>query len=93
MLGVVAKTGGNGAATTPALYLAMANSCAVIGTAYTSPHMNFCFVDRDAYYLNTAVLITKANMALFASLQSRTHEVWARFFASSMKDDLRYAPL
>jgi hypothetical protein len=77
---------------TPALYLAMANSCAVIGTAYTSPHMNFCFVDRDAYYLNTAVLITKANMALFASLQSRTHEVWARFFASSMKDDLRYAP-
>jgi hypothetical protein len=25
-------------------------------------------------------------------LQSRVHEVWARFFASSMKDDLRYTP-
>ena len=25
-------------------------------------------------------------------LQSRTHEVWARFSSSSMKDDLRYAP-
>ncbi|MEO1175185.1 MAG: type IIL restriction-modification enzyme MmeI, partial [Myxococcota bacterium] len=30
--------------------------------------------------------------AAFAALQSRTHEVWARFFASSMKDDLRYTP-
>ena len=25
-------------------------------------------------------------------MQSRIHEVWARFFASSMKDDLRYTP-
>lgn len=28
----------------------------------------------------------------FSVLQSRTHEVWARFMASSMKDDLRYTP-
>ena len=28
----------------------------------------------------------------FAILQSRLHEVWARFMASSMKDDLRYTP-
>ena len=27
-----------------------------------------------------------------ALLQSRPHEVWARFFGSSMKDDLRYTP-
>ena len=27
-----------------------------------------------------------------AVLQSRLHELWARFFSSSMKDDLRYAP-
>jgi hypothetical protein len=30
--------------------------------------------------------------APFAVMQSRIHEVWARFFASSMKDDLRYTP-
>ena len=34
-------------------------------------------------------LPTKAHLAL---LQSRVHEVWARFLASSMKDDLRYTP-
>jgi hypothetical protein len=25
-------------------------------------------------------------------LQSRAHEIWARFFSSSMKDDVRYTP-
>jgi hypothetical protein len=30
--------------------------------------------------------------ATLAILQSRVHEVWARFFSSSMKDDLRYSP-
>jgi hypothetical protein len=30
--------------------------------------------------------------APFAVMQSRIHEAWARFFASSMKDDLRYTP-
>jgi hypothetical protein len=30
--------------------------------------------------------------ARFAVLQCRPHEVWARFFASSLKDDLRYTP-
>jgi hypothetical protein len=28
----------------------------------------------------------------FTALQSRPHETWARFFASSMKDDLSYTP-
>ena len=30
--------------------------------------------------------------AAFCILQSRPHETWARFFGSSMKDDLRYTP-
>ncbi len=30
--------------------------------------------------------------AAFCALQSRLHEIWARFFGSSMKDDLRYTP-
>ena len=29
---------------------------------------------------------------LFASLQCRVHEFWARFFCVTMKDDLRYTP-
>lgn len=32
------------------------------------------------------------SFGLFGSIQSRIHEVWTRFFASSMKDDQRYTP-
>ena len=32
------------------------------------------------------------SFAAFCALQSRTHEIWARFLGSSMKDDLRYTP-
>jgi hypothetical protein len=38
------------------------------------------------------VVFTFDAVAAFAILQSRIHEVWARFFASSMKDDMRYTP-
>jgi hypothetical protein len=31
-------------------------------------------------------------MSAFAVLHSRAHEVWARFFASSLEDRLRYTP-
>jgi len=31
-------------------------------------------------------------MSSLAAMQCRVHEAWARFFGSSMKDDLRYTP-
>lgn len=38
------------------------------------------------------VVFPNASMQMFAVLQSRVHELWARFFSSSMKDDMRYVP-
>jgi hypothetical protein len=38
------------------------------------------------------VIFTFSEFSPFAVMQSRIHEIWARFFSSSMKDDLRYAP-
>lgn len=43
------------------------------------------------YSEQLVVFPLSANVA-FCALQSRAHEVWARFFSSSMKDDLRYTP-
>jgi hypothetical protein len=43
-------------------------------------------------YANTLDIVAVANFVSFAVLQSRAHELWARFFSSSMKDDLRYTP-
>jgi hypothetical protein len=38
------------------------------------------------------VVFVNEHYSFFAIIQSRTHEIWARFFGSSMKDDLRYTP-
>jgi hypothetical protein len=41
-------------------------------------------------FAHTLNVFPKSTNATFAILQSRTHEVWARRFGSSMKTDLRY---
>ena len=43
-------------------------------------------------YTEQLVVIANQALANLAILQSRPHEIWARFFSSSMKDDLRYTP-
>jgi hypothetical protein len=57
-----------------------------------TPHVAFALVDSQACFANTLAVFALSTHAAFAALQSRVHEVWARFFASSMKDDLRYTP-
>jgi hypothetical protein len=56
------------------------------------PHMAFAFLPSGMVYANTLDVVAFSSFAPFAVLQSRIHEIWARFFSSSMKDDLRYAP-
>lgn len=43
-------------------------------------------------YSHGIAVIASDSIPLFGVLQSRIHETWARFFASSMKDDIRYTP-
>jgi hypothetical protein len=57
-----------------------------------SGHLAFAFVSRDVVVGAPHNLLTFGDYSTFALLQSRTHEVWARLFGSSMKDDLRYTP-
>jgi hypothetical protein len=57
-----------------------------------TPHMSFAFLNSRMIFANTLAIIAFETNSAFCILQSRIHEVWARFFASSMKDDLRYTP-
>lgn len=57
-----------------------------------TPHLSFAFLPVEMVFANTLDVISKDTYAAFCALQSRPHEVWVRFFASSMKDDLRYTP-
>ncbi len=55
---------------------------------------NFCInrVENKYLFADSTVVFGYDIYAPFTVLQSRIHEIWARFFSSSMKDDLRYAP-
>jgi len=64
----------------------------VIVRPRVASHHAFMCVSSDKIVSNSANVICSESMALFAALQSRPHEMWARFFSSSMKDDLRYTP-
>ena len=64
----------------------------VLALARVSQHLALAFVDVDMIHSEQLVLIADASDATFAVLQSRVHEIWARFFSSSLGDGLRYAP-
>jgi hypothetical protein len=52
----------------------------------------FAFLPTRMIHSDQLIVFAFHRYAAFCVLQSRPHEVWARFFASSMKDDLRYTP-
>ena len=52
----------------------------------------FAFIPNRMVYAETTIVFPSGTYAAFCALQSRPHEIWARFFSSSLKDDLRYAP-
>jgi hypothetical protein len=75
------------------LYRAISSHSRVIAiNCGACPHMAFALVPTGTVFAHSLDIIAFSTFAPFAVLQSRVHEVWARFFSSSMKDDLRYTP-
>lgn len=61
-------------------------------TAQTGKHRAFAFLPATYVYDQTLTVFSFESTSAFSILQSRPHELWARFFGASMKDDLRYTP-
>lgn len=57
-----------------------------------SPQLGVASLRANMVFAESLVVFAFQEMQVFSFLQSRPHEIWARFFSSSMKDDLRYAP-
>ena len=77
----------------PGLYTATAPLDRVLAVnCGATPHMAFAELPTGTIFAHTLAIFALSTKAHFALLQSRVHEVWARFLASSMKDDLRYTP-
>jgi hypothetical protein len=57
-----------------------------------SKGLSFAHLPANSVFSHGLAVFPLETHAAFAALQSRVHELWARFFGSSMKDDLRYTP-
>jgi hypothetical protein len=76
----------------PGLQAAAAGLERVLLTARVSNSFAFVFLPGGMVYNEKIVVFPFSNAAPFAALQSRPHEIWARFFSTTLKDDLQYTP-
>lgn len=77
---------------TPALYAAVRGLPRVLCCSLTGSHIALTFLPSDLIFDQTLVVFALSDVGSFSVLQSRVHEIWARFFGATMKDDPRYNP-
>lgn len=73
------------------LYKAISGRDFVFGVnCGASPHLAIAKLPARTVFANSLVIFSFDEIRFLSVVQSRIHEVWARSFSSSMKDDLRY---
>ena len=76
----------------PSLFAALSRMERTLVLSEVSPHLSLVFLPSNIVFAHTLKVLLVEESSGFSTLQSRVHEIWARFFGSSMKDDLRYTP-
>ena len=62
------------------------------GAAATTKHLNFSALPVSYVFTHAIKIFTTDRWDLYAVAQSTIHEVWARKYSGSLKQDLRYSP-
>jgi len=57
-----------------------------------SPHLALARVSAQQTFSHSLTILAIERMEGFCVLQCRAHEIWARMFTSTLKDDLSYSP-
>ena len=74
------------------LYAAIDGLDRVSAISMVGQHAAFAFLPSRTVFAHSLAVIPLDTHAAFCALQSRPHEIWARFFGSSLEDRLRYTP-
>ena len=77
---------------TPALYRELTKCSNCFALSRVSPHLAVAMLSATLVPSDRLAVFPGSNWSLFAMLQSQVHEIWARFFGSTLKDDLMYSP-
>jgi hypothetical protein len=62
----------------------------LVANRAAAKYLIFSFVPANCVYADSLYVFSDSTFAHFAIVQSRVHELWARMFGTSMKDDLTY---
>ena len=76
----------------PKLYDSIASLERVLVSPQTSAYRTFAFLTNGMVYDQTLIVSPFDTYAAFCVLQSRPHELWARFCGLSLRDDPVYTP-
>jgi len=76
----------------PELQAAIAGLERVVIIPRVSQYASFTFLPAEAVFSEQLIIFPFDDHACFCALQSRPHEIWARFFGSTLEDRLRYTP-
>lgn len=76
----------------PGLYRTISALNRVLVMSRVSAHLALTFLPSGMVYSIECNVFAFSECGPFTVLQSRLHEVWARFFASTLEDRLRYTP-
>ena len=77
---------------TPALFAALSNVPRALALSRVGNAFTWSFLPASTVMSERLFIVTSQCFATLTCVQSRVHEVWARFNGSTLKDDLMYAP-
>jgi hypothetical protein len=77
---------------TPALFAAVEGLDRVLACSLVSNKIQFAFLPTGYVYSHKLGIFPNSSIKFFVVMQSNVHEVWARQFSSTMKDDVNYSP-
>lgn len=80
------------AETRPGLTEALNRASRVILLSRVAQHLAFVYSTPEIIFSEQLVVFVTATDQFFAVIQSRPHDIWARFFSSSLEERLRYTP-
>ena len=75
----------------PALYTAISSLDRVLAISQVTKHMAFSFLPRDMVFSHRLYIFADDRVSFFSVVQSSLHDVWSRFFGSSLEDRFMYA--
>jgi hypothetical protein len=77
---------------TPALFDAIHHLDRVLACVLHQQHWSLVLIPAGAVFSHALGVFATDRLSQFGILQSRVHEIWARYFGSSLEDRFRYTP-